>query len=186
MNIANWISLIRIAAFPFLALLVFYEERTAFLFLLAFCLFTDVLDGFLARRLKIMTELGTRLDSWGDLLTYAAAFAGIVRFEADFISLYLPELSAVAGLYIAEILLAMARYGRISSFHTYLSKGAAVLQGIFILLLFSGYFPGWLFYVTASAGILACLEEITLVLILREWQANVKGLYWVLKGRNSG
>lgn len=35
---------------------------------------TDILDGFIARRLKWESELGARLDSLADLGSYAMAF----------------------------------------------------------------------------------------------------------------
>ena len=55
------------------------------------------------------------------------------------------------------------RYGRLSSFHTYLSKVVANLLGLFIGWLFLFGFEPWLLYVAAGASIVASLEEIALL-----------------------
>jgi CDP-diacylglycerol--glycerol-3-phosphate 3-phosphatidyltransferase len=71
------------------------------------------------------------------------------------------------------------RYGRISSFHTYLAKLAAILQGTFLILIF--FLDDWpltLFHVAAIVTILDLFEEIILVIILPKWESDVKGLYW--------
>jgi len=41
----------------------------------------------------------------------------------------------------------------------------------------------WFFYLTAAATLMDLTEEILLVFLLPQWQANVKGVYWVLKNR---
>ncbi|MBK5210305.1 MAG: CDP-alcohol phosphatidyltransferase family protein, partial [Flavobacteriaceae bacterium] len=68
-NIADWFSFYRIAAAPFLLLLLWLDEREVFsLFLLvSYC--TDMIDGFLARKLKITSARGSQLDSFGDQIT---------------------------------------------------------------------------------------------------------------------
>ncbi|WP_432328489.1 hypothetical protein ACRQ5D_04690 [Mucilaginibacter sp. P25] len=86
--------------------------------------------------------------------------------------------------------MALIRYGKLTSFHTYAAKVASVLQGVFLVLVF--FLPEpvpFLFYLTAGLTIIDLAEEILLVLILPQWQANVKGLYWMLrqiKKRGSG
>jgi len=87
-------------------------------------------------------------------------------------------------LYLLQIVLALIRYGKISGFHTYAAKIAAVLQGAFLLLFFFLPKPVYiLFYFTAIFTIIDLAEEIILVLILPRWTADVKGLYWVLKSK---
>ena len=89
------------------------------------------------------------------------------------------------GLFILQVGLALILYGRISSFHTYMAKTAAIAQGIFLLLMF--FLPDTpyiLFYVAAIITIVDLSEEIVLVLILSRWQTDVKGLFRILKSRN--
>ena len=78
---------------------------------------------------------------------------------------------------------APGRYHRLSSFHTYLVRITAYLQGVFFLGLFFWGYQAWLFYgmwVVACAG---QAEEWVLLALLPEWTHDVRGLYWVLKAR---
>ncbi len=69
-----------------------------------------------------------------------------------------------------------------TSFHTYLAKVAAILQGIFLILIFHLPDPVYtLFYIASFITMLDLLEEIILILILPIWEANVKGIYWVMR-----
>jgi hypothetical protein len=39
----------------------------------------------------------------------------------------------------------------------------------------------WLFWVALSISILETVREIVLTFYLKEWTANVKGLFWILR-----
>jgi cardiolipin synthase (CMP-forming) len=88
-------------------------------------------------------------------------------------------------LFIIQTILALMQYGKISSFHTYAAKCAALLQGSFLILLFFlPQPPEILFYVAFAVTAIDLIEEIILVILLKEWKANVKGLYWLLRSKN--
>ena len=53
------------------------NSKTGFLILLGVALVTDVLDGFFARRWNAASEIGRRLDHWGDALTTSLAALGV-------------------------------------------------------------------------------------------------------------
>ena len=68
-NLANIITSSRIVgAF----ILIFFDILSKpFRIIYAWCGISDVLDGFIARKLKTTSELGSRLDSFSDLLFYS-------------------------------------------------------------------------------------------------------------------
>lgn len=68
MNIPNFLSILRIGLIPLIifSLFVYGWEVTLLLFLLASAL--DVLDGYFARKLNLVTKTGALLDSVGDKL----------------------------------------------------------------------------------------------------------------------
>lgn len=183
MNAPNVLSAYRILAAPVLLLLAWREEREWFnwLLLLSFC--TDMADGYLARRFNQSTKLGAQLDSVGDAATFLAAVAGVFIFERDFVDDHIFIVAVAFVPYILQILLAISIYGRPSSFHTYLAKTAALLQGIFLLALFFFHPVKWLFYLAVIITILEIVEEIVLLFLLPKWKMDVKGVYWVLKQR---
>jgi len=56
------------------------------------------------------------------------------------------------------------------------------LQGVFLILVFFTEHPSLiLFYAATIVTLLELIEEIILVGMLPQWQANVKGIYWALK-----
>ena len=69
-HLPNIISFIRILLAPVLLYLAINQQPMVFIIVLIFTELTDVLDGYLARRLDLVSELGAQLDSWGDLFVY--------------------------------------------------------------------------------------------------------------------
>ena len=182
-NIADWFSFYRIFAFPFLLLLILLGEKEVFAWMLAISYATDAIDGFLARKLKISSARGSQLDSYGDQLTLTAALIGLLVFETAFIKANYILIIIAFIPYILQMIIAFRKYGKATSFHTYLAKLSAVTQGIFILwLLFFGPVY-WLFYAMIAIGILETIEEITLIFMYDKWVAGVKGIYWALRDK---
>jgi len=182
-NIADWFSFYRVIAAPFLLILLWLEEREFFTWFLLISYTTDMIDGFLARKLKITSARGSQLDSMGDQITFIIGLLGLLVFETDFInSNYIIILIAFSP-YIIQMLIAYKKYGKATAFHTYLAKLSAVVQGVFILwVLFFGPVY-WLFYTMLILGLLETIEEITLIFMYEEWASDIKGIYWALKDK---
>lgn len=180
--IINAITLYRLSVSPLLFFLALDHRPGPFKWLLALSFFTDAIDGYLSRRYRVTSIFGAKLDSIADDLTIAAAIAGLLIFKPGFIRQEAVLIGLLSGLYILQTGLALIRYRKMTSFHTYIAKIAAILQGIFLLLFFflPEPLPG-IFYLAAIVTILDLTEETILVLMLPRWQANVKGLYWVMK-----
>lgn len=180
--IINSITVYRLAVSPLLIFLAIAHREDLFKWLLPISFFTDAIDGFLSRRYKVTSIFGSRLDSIADDLTITAAIIGILLLKPGFVSQQLLLISVLLGLFILQTVLALVRYKKISSFHTYLAKIAAVMQGTFLVLMFFlAKPPLLLFYIAAVITILDLIEEILLVFVLPHWETNVKGLYWVIK-----
>ncbi len=183
--IINGISIYRVVAAFILLYIIIIGRVDIFKWLLAFSFFTDSIDGFLARKFKVVSVMGSRIDSIGDDLTVLVAVIGIYFFEPAFIHQYYPWLLILFGLLLIQTILALYRYGRPTSFHTYLAKLAMLFQGIFLILFF--FLPEWpivLFFIAVSVTMLDLIEEIIMILYLPEWQADVKGLFWIKKKKN--
>lgn len=182
-NIADWFSFYRIAAIPILLPLLLLEERELFTWFLLVSYSTDAIDGYLARKLKISSARGSQLDSIGDQVTFAMGLIGLVVFETDFITENLILILIAFVPYLFQMILAIIKYGKATSFHTYLAKVSAVVQAVFILwLLFFGPVY-WLFYFMVFLGLLETLEEITLIFMYDKWVSDVKGFFFALKDK---
>lgn len=181
-KIINGITIYRIVAAPILVYLAVTKNQDVYKWLLPVSFFTDLIDGYLARRFKVASILGSKLDSIGDDLTIVAAIIGAFFFKPQFIEEELVIIAFLFGLLLLQNVFALIRYKKITSFHTYLAKTAALFQGFFFILLFFFKDPVYLlFYVAAAITFLELVEEIILVFILTKWDTNVKGIYWVLK-----
>jgi cardiolipin synthase (CMP-forming) len=180
-SIPNVISLSRLACTPILLVAAFAGYPVLFRWLLLICLLSDIADGWIARRFNLRSEFGAKLDSRADMAVQAVGFAGMWNLHRAFVSDYRLPLFFMVALYLTESLLALFRYGRISSFHTLLSRLAAYAQGIFLIwLLFWGFLP-FVFYLAIGLTLLASFEEMLLLYVLPAWEADVGGFYWVLK-----
>lgn len=182
--VVNAITLYRILAAFLLFFLIYINRPDVFKWMLGISFFTDLIDGPLSRKFKVSSNFGTYIDSIGDDLTVIAGLAGIYFFKRDFLYEQQFYIVLLFSLFIIQIVMALIRYGRISSFHTIMAKTAAILQGTFLILLFLLPEPVYfLFYSAVFVTVIDLLEEMILVVILSEWKTNVKGLYWVLKDK---
>lgn len=180
-NIADWFSFYRILAAPFLLALIWLDQRLFFSWLLLFSYFTDAIDGYLARKLKIASPRGSQLDSFGDQITLIIGLIGLFYFENEFINTNLILILLAFIPYIIQMLIAYFKYGKATAFHTYLAKLSAILQSVFILtsLFFEPEYT--LFYIMIVIGILETVEEITLIYMYDHWVSDVKGIYMAFK-----
>jgi phosphatidylglycerophosphate synthase len=181
----NLLSAARIIAAPVLVFLAATGHETAFTWVLVPALLTDIADGLIARLFHLQSRLGALLDSVADTLLLFASIYGIAAFHPDVLSNHATVGAVVVGAWLLENLLALLRYGRLSSFHTYLSKIAGYLLGIFVGVLFVFGFHPWLLYAAAGASVLGNCEELLLLALLPRWRADVRGVYWVLRERRA-
>jgi cardiolipin synthase len=181
----NALSIARILATPVLAGLAAAGNEVAFTWVLVPALLSDIADGLIARVFRLQSRLGALLDSIADTLLLFAAACGIWMFHPEIITRYSPECALMIGAWLLENLAALLRYGRLSSFHTYTSKVAGYLLGIFVGVLFVfGFYP-WLLHVAVTVSVLGTLEELALLALLPDWRADVRGLRWVLQERRA-
>jgi CDP-diacylglycerol--glycerol-3-phosphate 3-phosphatidyltransferase len=185
-QLPNALSAARIAATPVLVALAAAGSLTAFTWLLVAALLSDIADGLIARAFRLQSKLGALLDSIGDTLLLFASLYGMWVFHPDIVRDHAVAGLVLIGAWVAENVAALLRYGRLSSFHTYLSKEAGYLLGIFIGVLFVFGFRPWLLYLAVGVSVIGNLEELVLLALLPEWRADVRGVGWVLRERRGG
>ena len=183
--VINGITFYRIIAAPFLLVFLFAKQYEVFKWLLGLSFFTDLIDGYLARKFQVTSILGTKLDSIGDDLTVLAGLIALFVLKLEFMKQHIIIFIILLVLFLVQITYGFIRYKKMTNFHTYLAKTAALLQGVFLILVLFTEEPSLiLFYASAIVTMLELTEEIILIRLLPKWQANVKGIYWVLKKKN--
>jgi CDP-diacylglycerol--glycerol-3-phosphate 3-phosphatidyltransferase len=185
MNIPNSLSLLRILMAPILVLLAWRGASTAFLICFAFSLVTDIADGQIARRLGQTTELGARLDSWGDLLTYLAVLPALLWLQPQFVSEAGIAIGVVVTSYLIPIGAGFAKYRQLTSYHTRLNRFSAYALGASILIVFAAG-DALAFYIAAAIALVAQTEELAITAVLPDWHENVPSLRHALRKRRLG
>ena len=152
--------------------------------LMAFCFFTDLVDGALARRLRSTSPFSARLDSIADFTFYLAiplagwgAWPSLVAREAPWFAAGIASVVLPAGV-------GFAKFRRASGYHVWLAKLAAGTLAVGVLLLFGcGFAP--IFRAAVIIATLAAVEEIAITLVLDRPREDVRGLWQVLAERRA-
>lgn len=183
----NALTWYRLLAAPVLLVLLFTPLSFLFKWLLGLSLLTDAVDGMLARSWHVTSRKGALRDSSADDLTILAGLVGLVKYQPAYLLAHMLPAATLLTLYVFQVIFALSRYGRLSGFHTYTAKTAAVAQGGFLLLFFFKGNPGEVgFQLTFALTGLSLLEDIILVALLPKWRPDVKGLVWVVVQKLSG
>jgi cardiolipin synthase (CMP-forming) len=181
LNIPNLITIYRLLAFPLILYFALAGKESLFAIFLVINLLTDAIDGFIARRFNMVTEVGAKLDSFADNLTYVLVFTGIYIFKLDDILPYKISFLVFISCLLFTVVFSLIKFGKFPSFHMYLTKIGGYLQGAFFICLFTVGFIVPFYYFIICWGILGAIESIAIQIVIPEMRSNVKGLYWVLK-----
>ena len=175
-SIPNLLSLLRLALVPLLIGLAYIGDATAFLGVLVVSLLSDVLDGYLARKLNQVSELGAKLDSWGDMLTYGSMILGLYWIWPLVFSAQGLYLLATMIFFIAPVAVALYKFGEDPSYHTWGAKAAAVLMApaYYMLVLWGA---DEFFRMVILLHVLVACEEIAITLMLDRPRSNVRSVF---------
>lgn len=171
-TLPNALSATRIALMPVLLVLAQQGYEVYFLSLLAFSLLTDGLDGYFARLFHQTSELGVKLDSWGDLLTYFTMATGLLLLWPELFMAEIWFLVMGVGFYCLPMIASLFKFGTLPRYHTWAAKLAALLiaPAYFVMCLwqYTLFFElVILFHVWVS------LEALLIVFILQRNQYDV-------------
>lgn len=178
-NIPNLLSILRLLCAPLLVLAATAPNSVPFFMILSLMLLSDMLDGFLARRLNQTSLLGARLDSYGDYATYLAVAVGAWLLWPERIEREAPVIFFIMVVFVLPAVASLIKFRRFASYHTRLTKFAAVLIsfGIFSLLLFN---LSWPLYIAAAVLVMEAVENIAITLLLNEPRTDIAS-YWMLR-----
>ena len=182
-QLPNLISSLRLAAAAAMAVVTATAgSRPWFLILLALALVTDALDGFLARRLKAESELGRKLDSWGDYAVVTAVAYGLWMLWPDMVHREAAWLITGFTACFAIVIYGLVRWRRILAYHTLASKVFAVMMPVALALLLVDWSPVPFHLVVVVQGV-AAAEELAIAVVLPGYSGPVSSLRQALRQR---
>ncbi len=179
-NLPNLVSLIRVLLAPVLLALAVAQQPMLFLATLIFTVFTDVLDGFLARYLNQITELGSRLDSWGDFIVYSTMAVSAWVLWPDIVIRELPFFITIIVSFTLPVLVGLIKFKSLTSYHTWTVKLAVATTMVSYVLLFADILT-WPFILAALLSALAAVEEIAITLIMKQQHVDVRNVWQAIR-----
>ena len=179
-NLPNLVSLIRMLLAPVLIYFAINQQPYWYIGMLLFTVFTDVLDGFLARTLNQITELGSRLDSWGDCVIYTTMAICAWLLWPEILQRELPYFIIIVLSFMLPALIGFIKFHRFTSYHTWAVKLAVFVTVIAYLLLFTGLLD-WPFRIAALFCLYAAIEEIAITFLIRHEHVDVRSVWQALK-----
>ncbi len=168
----NIITMSRLAAVAAMVAAAVAGRRALVLVLFAYALLTDVIDGRLARARSQATVLGAQLDSVADCALYLTIpLIAVGLFPVVRTRILVPVL-VVTAAYLTPIIFGAFKYRRLTSYHTFAARLAAVLLSVtFFIVLATG--TRWPFVAATCVLVLSAVEEMLITWMLPAWKANV-------------
>lgn len=150
--------------------------------LVAFCLFTDFLDGFVARRTGTATHFGAVLDSLADNLLLVSAPIWLYRLSPALVDDHPVWAAVFVGALVAVFAVMAIKFRRNVELHTYAAKGGIIVFWLFVVYtLETGYsrslFDQSFFYLTMVTSYYYLAEDLYLLLTRSELDEHV---HWFL------
>lgn len=183
-NIPNVLSLSRIFFTPFIIWMIVAGYEKAFVYVFIAFQFTDVLDGFIARRFNMRTPIGALLDSYGDVCSYVIALTAICFFHHDLLEgSNLIFCCIFLGFYLCAMAISKLKFGQwVYGLHLVSAKVTFIVQSLFIVVLFAYGMVLLLFYAAFVVGIYTEAETMLIYLSVKEPAPDMKS-YWKLKNK---
>ena len=156
-NLPNSITVMRMVG----TVSLLFTKPMSLLFYIVYCItgLTDVLDGFFARKLKVSSDFGAKLDSIADLLFYSVMIILLipVLWEKLHKSIWVAVV-LILGLRLTAYLLSAIKYKKFASSHSILNKitGLCVFAIPFVLLT---PFPSIICWIIAVIGFFSSFDE---------------------------
>lgn len=161
------------------------DHKASKFFLLGFVVasISDLLDGVIARRLKIVTSKLRILDSYADIALYSSLLISIwLTNKTNIQSLLLPFWLVIL-LQLINWGASLIKFGKLTSYHSYLAKIRAFALFIAVIALFqfqeTRFF--WLSIIFATAS---HIEGIIITFLLPCWHHDVWTISEAIKIRN--
>lgn len=179
-NLPNLVSFIRILLAPVLFYFALTQQPNWFIGVLLFAEFTDVLDGFLARKLNQITSMGSHLDSWGDFVIYTTIAICAWILWPDILQREMAYFIIIVLSFTLPAIIGYLKFHAFTSYHTWSVKLAVAITVVSYILLFTGLLD-WPFRVAALFCLYAAIEEIAITILIKQEHVDVRTVWQALK-----
>ena len=140
-----------------------------------FCGITDILDGFIARKINATSELGSKLDSFADMIIiFVVLFKFIPIMNLNlFMIVWLICVTILKSLCILVVFIRFNQFGIV---HTYMNKISVSLIFIYPILNYFTSSKFYIFIIFIFASITA-IEEILIDFTMKSLELDKKSYF---------
>ena len=154
----------------------FFLDNPVLFFVIYFlCGFSDVLDGFIARKTNTQSQLGAKLDSIADFILFAVITVSIIIWMGSKIKYFLPIILGIAIVRSFSVIFAAFRYHTFAMLHTWGNKITGFM--LFITPLFLLMDRIEIAWIVCSVALLSALEELLIHITSKQLDLNRKSLF---------
>jgi CDP-diacylglycerol--glycerol-3-phosphate 3-phosphatidyltransferase len=168
--IANTISIARI----FLILTLFFIRPLSVEFFVIYiiCGISDMLDGYVARKLGIQSKFGEKLDSAADLIMVAVLISVLYPI------INIPPtiaywIVAIVIIRMLSIIIVLIKYKTFGILHTVGNKVTGLMLFLFPIIIQSEV----LIYLLCATASISALEELFIHILSKEFNGNQKSIF---------
>ncbi len=179
LTIPNLLSLFRIVVAPFLIIVAYLGWEGVFYIIFGLMLLSDALDGIVARALNQTSDLGAKLDSYGDIATYLTIPIAGWLLWSDLMYAQRYYIFWTIFIYILPSIFALVKFHQLVSYHTWITKISAITMCAGILVLFV-YKDAYLFHVAIVILMIEAIENIIITLKLKTPKNNINSLWHMI------
>ena len=174
-TLPNAITAVRIIGSPVLIVLGLLQLPWWLAILTGILVFTEWLDGFLARQLHVESAMGARLDTIADAIFYTSMLVAVAclvpeRLLEEYVWIAIAVLS-----YLWSWIASWIKFGCLPSYHTWMAKTAWLLVAPGIVLMVLGW-DVWLFRFSMVFVLLTNLEAVWITRSLDQVQTDVRSI----------
>lgn len=173
-KLINTISVSRIF---FGVLMIFcFNNKLLLTSLLILCGLSDILDGYLARKFKLSSNLGAKIDTIADLIVFFIIIYLIIRLMNPYmIGQYLVYIFIILILRAISVLVVYIKYREFAFLHTILNKIAGLTIYISTIIFFMSGVEN-IYFIPIGISMIASIEEIMINLIKNKLNRDIKSI----------
>lgn len=172
-GVANVISISRII---FSIILIFvYKNQPLFILVYIICGFSDILDGYIARKTNSESLAGAKLDSAADLVMFGVTITIIIILIGDRVKIFFPWVIVIVLIRCINIIIGAYKYHSFIMLHTWGNKITGILV-FMIPLVLSIFHSTAILWPVCIVSILSSIEESIIHITSNELDLNRRSI----------
>lgn len=137
--------------------------------------FSDIMDGFIARKTKTTSTLGSKLDSMADMIMIGVLLFILYPIVSPSTEIIF-WIILIAIIRLASMSIALKKYKTFASIHTFANKLTGIILFVFPIML--PYVPTTiLMYILCAIASISAIEELIIQLRSRKLQLNKQSIF---------